>query len=440
MFYAPAGTRLPGILLALLVFALSARAGLQFTQPARLTESASQTRLSRTTAGNLAATFDGAFHLVYTEWPESAAANVQVNTPDEPSRIFYRQYAQSQWTAPMRINHGTLPDGREIGGGHPSIVTRPGADLYAFWHDARHTTQSANWINNYELYTSTAPFDGPDARFTETSAGHNGDNGYSPQAAIGPDSRVWVAWFDFTADFNVSDIYVRTSDLAGNFPPGAMADWRKTTYVDGSGRTSFWHPSIAVDGAGLAHVVWTEGFALTTPQWLLTLSATGEVMHLEEFVATGSNNLDPPHLVSAPNGDVYAAWSDRRHGNGEIYIAHLPAGATRFAESVRLSMDDAVSQQPDLAVDSAGTVHVVWADNRDRAYDIYYRSYRFGNGAMSETRRLSSTAGRCQHPAISVGPAGDLLIVYEDETPGNAELFTVRGLPFSSVAGWEAYR
>ncbi|MBE7560036.1 hypothetical protein HS125_14275 [bacterium] len=445
----PPGTRWPGRLVALgcLWAAATAHSAVfRFVSAGPITASASQTRLSRTPGGNLVCDASGVFHLIYTEWPESAVANVLVNTPDEPSRIYYTRYEAGAWSPPERVNNGYLPDQREIGGGHPSLCARPDGTVVAAWHDARHTTEAGTFIDNYEIYLDRRPPGGTwsptDERFTHTDAGHQGDNGYSPQMALGADGRVWIAWQDFFADYNVGDIYAHASDASGQFASRPMSQMRKTVYQSGSGRGSFWQPSIAEDAAGLVHLVWTEGFAASAPLWTMTLSATGEVQSLDKFVTTGGNNLDPPRLARSPLGNLYAAWTDRRHGNGEIYLARLIGGATTFTDSRRITMDGAVSQHPDLAVDADETVHLVWSDNRDRVYNVFYCTYRFSGDQLGEAVKLTSTTGSAQHPAIKLSSRGEAMIVYEDNRSGNFELYAILGLATTGVPAraWEALR
>ena len=376
----------------------------------------------------------------------SAVSNVIPNTPDAPTRIYYTRYAGGVWSAPERVNHGALPDLREIGGAHPCLLVGSDGAAVVAWHDARHCTQAANWIDNYEIYLNRRPAGGGfgpiDQRITSTNAGGLGDNGYSPQMASGMDGRLWLAWQDFFADGSVSDIYALASDASGQFTPLPMADMRKTFYQSGSGRGAYWQPAIAEDAVGRIHVAWTEGITSNSPHWHMTLSSTGEVITTEKFTSTGGNNLDPPRLARSPLGNVYAAWTDRRDGNAEIYLARLIGGATAFTDVRRITMDGATSQQPDLAVDAEETVHLVWSDNRDRNYDVFYCTYRFSGDQLDESRKLTDTNGSALHPAIKLSPSGDCMIVYEDNGGGNIEIEALHGITTTDVPSrqWEALR
>lgn len=444
------GTRWPGGSLLGLVFLFAASQlhadFFRFAEAGPITASASQSRLSRTPSGNLVCDASGVFHLVYTDWADSGVQNVFVNTPEAPSRIFYTRLSGRLWSAPERVNNGTLPDGREIGGGHPSLLVRADGEVVVFWHDARHCSQAGNFIDNYEIYLDRRPPEGSfsplDERLTVTGAGHNGDNGYSPQGALAADGRLLVAWHDFFADGGISDIYLHRSDAAGQFPALPMPDLRRTMYQPGSGRGAFWHSALAEDAAGLLHLVWTEGIPSTAPLWSLTLSATGEPLALDRFSSTGSNNLDPPRLARSPLGNLYAVWSDRRHGNGEIYAARLIGGSTGFSDFRRITLDGAVSQHPDVAVDESETLHIVWSDNRDRNYEIFYCTYRFTDDRLTETRKLTLSGGRAEHPAIKLSPDGRCLVVYEDNRSGTGQLYALLGAATSavSVRRWETLR
>jgi hypothetical protein len=434
------GSRWPGILLFVSLLLVSAPMAHSdqtcFSTPLALTSSASDSCLSRSTRGNLV--FDGStkFHLVYQE---ISAASPDSNDPAAPSLIYHLTGSRYSWSDPYLISSPNA------GARHPCLALRDDRTVVIAWQDARHTTQAGNYQDNVEIYSDMRPprgmFSPSDFRVTETEPPlHNGDNGFAPKVIIDSTGNFRVVWFDFHFDYSISDVFMKVSNTNGIFDPAeSMASARLTTFA--SGRGAYFHPDLAEDGSGQFHLIWTEGFAIPSPVWSMTLDSNGAILAQEQVTTTGPNNLDPPHIVSSPGGDVYAAWSDRRDGNPEIYAARLLSGATAFSQIKRISLDPAVSYQPDIAVAADGTVHLVWSDNRDGVYDIYYRTYNFGSDQLGATGKLTFSEGTSRHSVIALAADGSPTIVYENNATGIYNLYSQFARVGSSVEqGWEMYR
>jgi hypothetical protein len=52
-----------------------------------------------------------------------------------------------------------------------------------------------------------------------------------------------------------------------------------------------------------------------------------------------------------------------------------PTASSRVTPAKRLTWDIGFSYYPALAVDASGRVHVVWQDNTPGNYEIYYRRF-----------------------------------------------------------------
>jgi hypothetical protein len=130
---------------------------------------------------------------------------------------------------------------------------------------------------------------------------------------------------------------------------------------------------------------------------------------------------------------VHVAWCDERNGNREIYYKRSTNSGINWEPDVRFTNNPASSYRPSIAV-TGSVVHVVWCDNRDSAFEIYYiRSSNSGVTWGPETRLTYD-------PAISWAPSlainGSVLhIVWEETRNGSEEIFYKR----STDAGlnWE---
>jgi len=90
----------------------------------------------------------------------------------------------------------------------------------------------------------------------------------------------------------------------------------------------------------------------------------------------------------------------------------MPAIAASSVNVTRLTNDSAVSRQPDIAV-SGNYTYVVWSDDRDGNYEIYYKMLDDGSVSVSDTR-LTSTGASSITPSVAVDTAGDIHVVWRE--------------------------
>ena len=90
----------------------------------------------------------------------------------------------------------------------------------------------------------------------------------------------------------------------------------------------------------------------------------------------------------------------------------LPVAIASPDNETRLTNNSAVSRQPDIAV-SDNCTYVVWSDNRDGNYEIYYKMLDGGNVAVYDTR-LTSTGASSTTPTVAVDATGDVYVVWRE--------------------------
>jgi len=90
-------------------------------------------------------------------------------------------------------------------------------------------------------------------------------------------------------------------------------------------------------------------------------------------------------VVTASGFNVHAVWYRILDvSNTEIYYNRSVNAGVNWGDDIRLTNNDGYSSQPSIAV-SDTIVHVVWRDNRDGNYEIYYKRNPTGNSAVEET-------------------------------------------------------
>jgi MYXO-CTERM domain-containing protein len=131
---------------------------------------------------------------------------------------------------------------------------------------------------------------------------------------------------------------------------------------------------------------------------------------------------------------AYVAWADDRNGQADIYVA---SSTTHFASTTetRVTSHAASQTEPDVAIDSSGTVYIVWTDGRNGHTDIY--------GAASDTgpwtnRVIVGSTSSQSNPALAAERDGLALhLVWVDDAAGDTDVYyaSFAGLTSDSLTG-----
>jgi hypothetical protein len=132
--------------------------------------------------------------------------------------------------------------------------------------------------------------------------------------------------------------------------------------------------------------------------------------------------LNPCPSLSGQTLNV--VWYDDRDGNYEIYYKRSTDGGISWGEDTRLTNDPGFSLNP--CVSSSGqTLNVVWSDNRDGNGEIYYKRSQDGGINWGADNRLTSNTAISQF--ASVASSGSVVhVVWRDDRDGNGEIYYKR--------------
>jgi len=235
-----------------------------------------------------------------------------------------------------------------------------GSDVYVVWSEDRD--------GNNEIYFKRSTNDGvsweADTRLTNNSA----DSYYSSVSVSG--SVVLVLWND-NRDANYEIYCKRSTD-------GGISWGTDTRLTDNSAFSRY--PSVSVSGS-VAHVVW-EDFRDANFDTYYKRSTDGGISWGTDKRLTidSADSYHPTVSVSGSSADggVHVVWQDNRDGNSEIYYKRSTDAGISWESDIRLTNDFSTSVKVSLSI-SGQVVHVVWQDNRDGNYEIYYKRNPTGN-------------------------------------------------------------
>ena len=120
-------------------------------------------------------------------------------------------------------------------------------------------------------------------------------------------------------------------------------------------------------------------------------------------------------------------WNTTPGGEAEIYYKDSPDGGTIWTSARRLTWTPGISYSPDIRLGFSGQLHVVWRDLAASNEEIFYKKSPDGGATWGSTQRRTWTSGSSYEPAIAFDSSGDLHVVWCDDTPGNYEIYYLKG-------------
>ncbi len=257
---------------------------------------------------------------------------------------------------------------------------------------------------------------------TEVVSNESTGDSELPDLCVDDSMRVHVIWIDWT-DWDMqgdSDLCYKRRDANGS--------WTTTEVVSSESTMSLnVHPKVAADSTGCLHVVWFEvNYVIYYKKKPLGSSWSA----LEQVSNTTAGFAYKPDMTVDGQGSVHVTWADNRDYNGagtdwDIFY-RCRAALTGTWTPIEVVSTESTGQSlfPGVAVDGAGTVHVVWFDETDLGcgtdQDIFYKYRNATTGFWTTTEVISEGLdGDGRHPVIETDINGNLHVVWHDTSDFN---------------------
>jgi hypothetical protein len=314
---------------------------------------------------------------------------------------------------PIRVKQG-------VGNASRVDMACDGDRVFVTWEDDRDGT------SGYENIYMNRSLDGGDTWLEDDLAVDDDPDGIfvavGPEIAVQGDD-VHIVWYDQRE--GAPDIFMATStDGGASFGPLLQMSSRRQ-----GDPPEFWsgNPQIALDSAGQAYVVWEDTRSGNHDLFFATADRTGvvatEQVRIDVGDEPGAGFSFFPRLGVGEGGHVYVTWHDTRGGEGRDVFVNYSAdgGDTWFDEAIRIEGDPpgfSDSLRPELLVDGA-TAHIVWQDQRNVGFDIYYRQLEAGvpvDASLEVDVRIDQDvpgSGNSISPVLAMGD-DQLIIAWSD--------------------------
>ncbi len=317
------------------------------------------------------------------------------------SEVYYKRSTDAgvTWEEEKRLaSNGIISD-------NPSIGVS-GAIVHVIWHDFRdgdedvYYTRSndggSTWQDEVRLTISGACLD--------------------PSLAVSG-SSVHVVWRTISGVH-----YLRSID--------AGTTWGTDTKLTDSSYSACF-PSIAASDSAV-HVVWQdEG---NSERWnvFYTNSSDGGKNWSAVTQLTDIDKHTYFPSVATSGSAVHVSWQDERNDNLEIYYKRSSDGGITWSPDTRLTTAPSGKYHPSVAA-SDSIVNVVWEDNRDSSLEEIYNKFSTDGGtSWSPDTRLTDSQGFSKFPLVAASGA-NVHLIWSDDRDGNYEIYYKHGVIGSAV-------
>jgi hypothetical protein len=126
-----------------------------------------------------------------------------------------------------------------------------------------------------------------------------------------------------------------------------------------------------------------------------------------------------------PEGDLYAAWTEYE---GNLWFSRSADGGETFSPPLRVAggHDAGPARGPSLAIDAEDTVYLAWTVGEDKAADIRFAKSADHGRTFSEPRIVFESGGHSDAPKIAVDSKGTVHLVYAESPAGPFERYHIR--------------
>jgi len=241
---------------------------------------------------------------------------------------------------------------------------------------------------------------------------------FSPQLAIGLSGNLNVVWEDDAnggADISFSD----SSDHGATFSLPESLSFHTGNSMNAQ---------IATDLNGNIDVIWQNDSPGHFDVFFSRSADNGVTFSTPRNISNGSGEAEDPQLGLDTKGNINAIWEDNTPSvfNPDIYFARSTDGGVTFSSPLNISNDSGISANPFLTVDVGGNINVAWEDDTPGNRDIFFSRSTNSGATFSAPLNLSNDSGLSLAPNMAADKNGNLNVTWQDATPGISQIFFAR--------------
>lgn len=205
---------------------------------------------------------------------------------------------------------------------------------------------------------------------------------------------------------------------------GCGEDWTGSTLV--SQASGGLYPAVIAWTGGVYGVAWADFRNGSWDVFYRSVGAAGVPLTGDATIATGASASQMPSIAWS-GAELGIAWYDDRDGNYEIYFNRLSPLGVAAGPDTRVTANASFSANPKLAW-SGSEYGVVWNDNRDGNWEVYFRRISAAGVALGVDSRITSSSSYSYADDLAWSGNG-YGVTFIDNRDGNDEVFFNRIAP-----------
>lgn len=249
---------------------------------------------------------------------------------------------------------------------------------------------------------------------------------------VDQEGRLHAVWEDITAGEGDGEIVHRVRD-----PDGTWGDPEFVLPASGFSR----HAAVTVDAMDRIQVVWEDGRLGVQRLLHAVAPAGGGGWSGPHVLSAGGVFPEDPSLAADGLGGVHVVWSDRSSSDitrfsYDVLYTHIEDPSQPPAP-VHLVDHAASARHPCIEATANGTLHLLWLDDRISGsldyFEVYYKRYLPGIG-WGKDKRLTYNQVEHGSPVAVAGPGNTVNLAWEDYRSGTPDIFFRQ---ITDARGWD---
>ena len=205
-------------------------------------------------------------------------------------------------------------------------------------------------------------------------------------------------------------------------------NWGPATQLTANDSDFSYAPSITVSNSpqSSVHIVWHDERDENKEIYYKRSANGGSSWGQDIRLTNNSAVSSKPCVAVSPQGEVHVVWQDNRNGQHQIFYKRSADDGMTWGNDIKLAKTPGTSLNPSIAVSDslAGRVHLIWVAGTR----IYYQRSTDGGVNWDDEIQLTNFISGEGYQSIVGFPRGGAQLVWTDNRNGNFEIYYKRNL------------
>lgn len=257
-----------------------------------------------------------------------------------------------------------------------------------------------------------------------------------PSIAIDGAGNAVIMWNQSTVGSSHFDVYTSRYSVANN-------SWSAPALLS-SGINSAYGYKVVSNSKGHVALIYCQNTAGTggngdaSDVWVATGTTTGGfTTHTQ--VSSGPNPFDgAASLAIDPDGDIIAEWLQSDNAGYDVWVSLLPSGGTWSTPQTITNMVSGECYFPEVVMDQYGNAFATWEQQSDTSQYIAVSRYDAGSGVWGAPAQIGANIANMYAfgpQHIAVDLSGNATLVWYQATL-TGSLVTVNSAQYLLSSGW----